>query len=77
MVGRRVQAPGLSLFFRPPRVRHPLPIWPDGTRDEVNAPGDGFVDEFDSDGNLMMRLAPKGPLNSPWGLTLAPAQVAR
>lgn len=46
---------------------------PDGTGDEMNAPGNGFVDEFDSDGKLLMRLAPKGQLNSPWGLALAPA----
>jgi uncharacterized protein (TIGR03118 family) len=31
----------------------------------------GFVDEFDTAGNVLMRIT--GPLNSPWGLAMAPA----
>lgn len=31
----------------------------------------GFVDEFDTAGNVLMRIT--GPLESPWGLAMAPA----
>jgi len=41
--------------------------------DDVAGPGNGFVDVFDSNGNLIRRLVSNGPLNSPWGLALAPA----
>jgi uncharacterized protein (TIGR03118 family) len=33
----------------------------------------GFVDEFDTSGNLIKRVATGGPLSAPWGVTLAPA----
>src|SRR6185436_20420572 len=33
----------------------------------------GFVDMFDTSGNLMGRVATKGALNAPWGLALAPS----
>jgi uncharacterized protein (TIGR03118 family) len=33
----------------------------------------GYVDEFDTSGNLVRRIASRGPLNSPWGLALAPS----
>jgi uncharacterized protein (TIGR03118 family) len=33
----------------------------------------GFVDEFDSSGKFIKRIASNGPLSSPWGITLAPA----
>lgn len=33
----------------------------------------GFVDEYDSSGNLIKRVATGGPLDAPWGITLAPA----
>jgi uncharacterized protein (TIGR03118 family) len=36
------------------------------------AAGAGFVDIFDTDGNLVRRLASRGPLNAPWGVALAP-----
>jgi uncharacterized protein (TIGR03118 family) len=32
----------------------------------------GAVDEFDTSGHLMRRIATGGSLNTPWGLTLAP-----
>jgi uncharacterized protein (TIGR03118 family) len=35
--------------------------------------GNGYVDVFDTSGNLLQRLIAKGPLNAPWGLALAPA----
>ena len=37
------------------------------------AAGAGFVDIFDSNGNLVRRLAARGLLNAPWGVALAPA----
>jgi uncharacterized protein (TIGR03118 family) len=40
--------------------------------DDVAGPGNGFVDVFDLDGSLLQRLISNGPLNSPWGLALAP-----
>jgi uncharacterized protein (TIGR03118 family) len=40
--------------------------------DDVAGPGNGFVDEFDTNGNFITRLISNGPLNSPWGLALAP-----
>jgi len=43
-----------------------------GTLD-VAAPGNGFVDVFDFNGNLLSHLISNGVLNSPWGLALAPA----
>src|SRR5690348_7194916 len=39
--------------------------------DDVSGPGNGFVDVFDTDGNLLRRFASRGPLNSPWGMTRA------
>src|SRR5262249_23852043 len=41
--------------------------------DELHGPGLGYVDVFDTDGNLMQRFAKKGKLNAPWGLTQAPS----
>ncbi|MGH8539048.1 MAG: TIGR03118 family protein [Stenotrophobium sp.] len=41
--------------------------------DEVDGTGLGFVDVYDADGNMIQRLASAGPLNAPWGLTMAPA----
>ena len=41
--------------------------------DEVHAAGDGFVDKFDLDGNLLGRVGSNGPLNAPWGLAIAPS----
>src|SRR6266516_3068204 len=40
--------------------------------DDVAGPGNGFVDVFDTNGNLIRRFASQGTLNSPWGLALAP-----
>ena len=41
--------------------------------DDVSGPGNGFVDVFDLQGNLIRRLATRGALNSPWGLAIAPS----
>jgi uncharacterized protein (TIGR03118 family) len=35
--------------------------------DDLAGPGNGFVDVFDTDGNLLRRFASRGALNSPWG----------
>ncbi len=35
--------------------------------------GGGFVDVFDTNGNLLQRLISNGPLDAPWGIALAPA----
>jgi uncharacterized protein (TIGR03118 family) len=43
------------------------------TGDDVAGPGNGFVDAFDLNGNLVKRVASQGVLNSPWGLDIAPA----
>jgi len=38
--------------------------------DDVHGPGNGFVNVFDTGGNLVRRLVSNGNLNSPWGLAL-------
>jgi uncharacterized protein (TIGR03118 family) len=45
--------------------------------DEVAGQGRGFVDEFDTSGNLLRRVAQHGQLNAPWGLALAPSDFGR
>jgi uncharacterized protein (TIGR03118 family) len=45
----------------------------DARHDDVAGPGNGFVDIFDTNGNLLQRFASGGPLNSPFGLEIAPA----
>ena len=39
--------------------------------DDVAAPGNGFVDIFDTSGHLLRRFASGGVLNSPWGVVRA------
>jgi uncharacterized protein (TIGR03118 family) len=41
--------------------------------DDVAGAGNGYVDEYDLNGNFIARIATKGTLNSPWGMTIAPA----
>jgi uncharacterized protein (TIGR03118 family) len=43
----------------------------DAKHDDVAGPGNGYVDEFDTNGNFIRRFASQGPLNSPWGIALA------
>jgi uncharacterized protein (TIGR03118 family) len=45
--------------------------------DEIAGHGRGFVDEYDLQGNFVMRVAQRGQLNAPWGLALAPASFGR
>jgi uncharacterized protein (TIGR03118 family) len=40
--------------------------------DPVVGAGRGFVDIFDTDGNLLRRFATRGVLDAPWGVVLAP-----
>jgi uncharacterized protein (TIGR03118 family) len=44
----------------------------DTKHDDVAGAGHGFVDEFDLEGHLLHRVASRGPLDSPWGLAIAP-----
>lgn len=48
---------------------------PDNEDDEAG-PGNGYVNIFRPDGTLVSRFASKGTLNSPWGITHAPAGFA-
>ncbi len=41
--------------------------------DDVAGAGHGFIDVFTNYGVLVKRFASRGVLNSPWGLTIAPA----
>ncbi len=41
--------------------------------DDVPGPGHGYVSVFDTNGGFIKRLISRGPLNSPWGLALAPS----
>ena len=41
--------------------------------DDIAGQGHGFVDAFDTNGNLLRRLVSHGRLDSPWGLAIAPA----
>jgi uncharacterized protein (TIGR03118 family) len=45
--------------------------------DEVAGQGKGFVDAYDTAGNLLARVAQHGQLNAPWGLALAPDGFGR
>jgi uncharacterized protein (TIGR03118 family) len=49
----------------------------DDKEDDVRGEGNGFVDIYDTSGNLVTRLISNGPLNSPWGLTIAPASFGQ
>jgi uncharacterized protein (TIGR03118 family) len=40
--------------------------------DDSSGPGRGFVDIYTTRGKLVRRFARRGPLNSPWGIALAP-----
>jgi uncharacterized protein (TIGR03118 family) len=41
--------------------------------DDVKGAGHGFIDVFKQDGTSGMRLVSHGPLDSPWGMVIAPA----
>jgi uncharacterized protein (TIGR03118 family) len=44
-----------------------------GAEDEDHGPGLGYVDVFDVDGKLLLRLQHGNFLNAPWGIALAPS----
>jgi uncharacterized protein (TIGR03118 family) len=44
-----------------------------GGHDDAKGPGNGFVDVFSTGGVFLKRLVSHGPLNSPWGLAMAPS----
>ena len=44
-----------------------------GKEDDAARPGNGFVDVFAPNGDLLQRLVSGGKLDSPWAVTLAPA----
>src|SRR5207302_267469 len=45
--------------------------------DDVPGIGHGFVDEFNFRGDLVARVASHGPLDSPWGMAIAPQGFGR
>ena len=49
----------------------------DVKHDDVAGQGNGFVDEFDLEGHLLHRVASGGPLDSPWGLAVAPSSFGK
>ena len=40
-------------------------------------PGNGYVDEFSLSGKLIARVDSNGPLDSPWGLAIAPQDFGK
>ena len=48
-----------------------------GGLDDIAGVSHGFVRQFDTDGNLIAKVASHGTLNSPWGLALAPANFGK
>jgi uncharacterized protein (TIGR03118 family) len=44
-----------------------------GSIDEVDKKGLGYVDIFDSQGNLQKQLVANGKLDAPWGMVIAPS----
>jgi uncharacterized protein (TIGR03118 family) len=49
----------------------------DKGKDDVAGAGNGYVDIFDANGQLLRRFAARGALNSPWGIALAPTSFGR
>jgi uncharacterized protein (TIGR03118 family) len=45
--------------------------------DDVDGRGLGFVDMYDTSGNLLGSVARRGTLNAPWGLAMAPSDFGR
>jgi uncharacterized protein (TIGR03118 family) len=44
-----------------------------GKGDDAARPGNGFVDVFAPNGDLLQRLVSRGKLDSPWAVTMAPS----
>jgi uncharacterized protein (TIGR03118 family) len=49
----------------------------DAKHDDVAGAGNGFVDEFNLNGTMVQRVASGGPLDSPWGLAIAPQSFGK
>lgn len=62
-----IQAVGASIFVTYARQNR-------ARTDDVAGAGLGFIDEFDTSGRLLHRVARRGPLNAPWGIAQAPAR---
>ncbi len=45
--------------------------------DDVHGAGLGFVDLYDTSGNLVKRLVSRGPLDAPWGIAQAPKHFGK
>ena len=45
--------------------------------DVVPGVGNGYLDVYDTSGNLLSRFASNAPLNAPWGVALAPASFGQ
>ena len=67
--------PGIPSGYAPFNVQEALgglivtyALQDDAKKDDVKGPGHGFVDVFDLDGHLIVRLVSRGALNSPWGI---------
>jgi uncharacterized protein (TIGR03118 family) len=45
--------------------------------DDVAGPGHGFIDVYTTSGAFVERFASHGVLNSPWGMTIAPASFGQ
>ena len=43
-------------------------------QDQLSGVGNGYVDVFDTNGNLIKSLISQSQLNLPWGVALAPAK---
>jgi uncharacterized protein (TIGR03118 family) len=48
-----------------------------GGEDDVAGPAHGFVDVYTTSGAFVKRFASHGVLNSPWGMTIAPANFGQ
>jgi len=46
-----------------------------GKHDDVPGPGNGFINVFDTSGNLLRHLVSHGNLNSPWGLAIVDSEL--
>lgn len=46
---------------------------PPDNHDDLAGPGHGYIDVFNANSELLARLVSNGPLNSPWGMAVAPA----
>lgn len=47
-------------------------------KDDVGGDGNGYIDEFNLDGTLVRQLVTQGgPVNSPWGLDIAPSSFGQ